>query len=396
MDAETLERIRTTILENGTSYPNFGEVIPQTWRDLHLEIDKLRSAGKKIIPYVEIQYINKKLPSPLTDEEVKVFMAFLHAMGYCLHFTEGELAEYVILEPKWIIDAMKVFVTCDKFGFRFWEKLKWQKMRSTGQVEESYILRQWRSRDRESFYNYQTYLLLVLEKLDILCHAKLYGQRGEDVDAKLFTVPCMVNSSAPEALQLQLKQPTINIVYTFPSVVPVAIFNRLICACLVLWPVYQGHLYSGLVVLKSGQYHFIALQMRDGKIFVSFQHTESLEKVDMYLCRVVRQFLNRTLADIVKTYKSSSSENLYTISYNREAKLRNFCETETQVILIKKTLLNIYYILYTHMNYFDWLRITEEGSVPEMRIWSILLIKSDLKRCIHLSRSLFSYMNTGS
>ena len=33
-------------------------------------------------------------------------------------------------------------------------------------------------------------------------------------------------------------------------------------------------------------------------------------------------------------------------------------------------------------------------SVPEMRIWSILLIKSDLKWCIHLSRSLFLYSNT--
>ena len=33
----------------------------------------------------------------------------------------------------------------------------------------------------------------------------------------------------------------------------------------------------------------------------------------------------------------------------------------------------------------------DDGSVPEMRIWSILLIKSDLKWCIHLSRSLFSY-----
>ena len=40
-----------------------------------------------------------------------------------------------------------------------------------------------------------------------------------------------------------------------------------------------------------------------------------------------------------------------------------------------------------------WLRITDEGSVPEMRIWSILLIKSDLKWCIHLSRSLFLYFN---
>ena len=42
-------------------------------------------------------------------------------------------------------------------------------------------------------------------------------------------------------------------------------------------------------------------------------------------------------------------------------------------------------------NYFVWLRITDEGSLLEMRIWSILLIKSDLKWCIHLSRSLFLY-----
>ena len=38
-------------------------------------------------------------------------------------------------------------------------------------------------------------------------------------------------------------------------------------------------------------------------------------------------------------------------------------------------------------------RITDDGSVPEMRIWFILLIKYDLKWCIHNSRSLFLYFN---
>ena len=45
-------------------------------------------------------------------------------------------------------------------------------------------------------------------------------------------------------------------------------------------------------------------------------------------------------------------------------------------------------------NYFVWLRITEEGSASEMRIWSILLINSDLKWCICLSRSLLLYLIT--
>ena len=42
-------------------------------------------------------------------------------------------------------------------------------------------------------------------------------------------------------------------------------------------------------------------------------------------------------------------------------------------------------------NYFVLLRITDEGSVPEMRIWSILLIKSGVKGCIQLRRSIFLY-----
>ena len=47
--------------------------------------------------------------------------------------------------------------------------------------------------------------------------------------------------------------------------------------------------------------------------------------------------------------------------------------------------------LFNFFNYFVWLRITDEGSVPEMCIWSILLMKSDLKWCIHRSWSLFIF-----
>ena len=45
--------------------------------------------------------------------------------------------------------------------------------------------------------------------------------------------------------------------------------------------------------------------------------------------------------------------------------------------------------LFNFLNYFVWLRITDEGSVTEMRIWFILLMKSDLKWCIHLDLVLY-------
>ena len=56
----------------------------------------------------------------------------------------------------------------------------------------------------------------------------------------------------------------------------------------------------------------------------------------------------------------------------------------------------IFFFLYTvgpHfqlLNYIVWLRITDEGSLPELRIWFILIISSDLKWCIYLSTSILT------
>ena len=47
--------------------------------------------------------------------------------------------------------------------------------------------------------------------------------------------------------------------------------------------------------------------------------------------------------------------------------------------------------LFNFLNYYVWLIITDEGSVLEMRIWSILLMKSGIKWSIHLN--LFLYFN---
>ena len=49
-------------------------------------------------------------------------------------------------------------------------------------------------------------------------------------------------------------------------------------------------------------------------------------------------------------------------------------------------------IIFNFWNHFVQRKIIYEGSLPKMRIWYTLLIKSDLKWCIHLSRSLFFYI----
>ena len=53
---------------------------------------------------------------------------------------------------------------------------------------------------------------------------------------------------------------------------------------------------------------------------------------------------------------------------------------------------NFFALFINFFYYFLWRRTTNEGSIPEMCIWSILLIKSNLKWCIHLSKSLYLYL----
>ena len=51
--------------------------------------------------------------------------------------------------------------------------------------------------------------------------------------------------------------------------------------------------------------------------------------------------------------------------------------------------------IFNFWKYFVWLRITDEGSVPEMHIWSILLIYIRFNPILNgdLRRSLFLYFN---
>ena len=87
---------------------------------------------------------------------------------------------------------------------------------------------------------------------------------------------------------------------------------------------------------------------------------------------------------------NSFAANFLTIMFSQ---CHIYCRFITPSLLASACLDTFRLSLFNFLNYIVWLRITEEGSVPEMRIWSILLIISDLKWCIHLSRSLFLYFN---
>ena len=308
---ESLYTIRKIILEVGETYPTYGEPIPKSWMSLQSEMYTLKQRGERIISFEFLVDLNSKMEVPLNDDELCLFTLFLHHTGHSLHFQKGDLKKLIMLDPRFIIDAMRCFVTVGQFAMKFWKKDEWEIMRNSGRVEESYIVNLWKKKSESTFYRYREYLLEVMRELDLLCLPKVYDKDGFEIQQTSFFVPSMVKESPPKALQTLRRissDEAVQIRFKFADILPPAVYNRLVCTSISLWQVHEGQLYDGFVTLQSGSKHLLIIQRESKAITVSFLHRNGSDSVDIELCRAVRLYFNQTIQRILSTYQMASNE----------------------------------------------------------------------------------------
>ena len=193
--------------------------------------------GQRIISLACLEDVNDGMDTPLTEEELELFLTFMHNAGYLLHFKDGGLRHMVILDPKLVIDAMKCFVTCRRFALDIWGQWEWKKMISSGKIEKSHIMKMWRKRNTKLFFDNREYLLGVIEKLDLITLPRIYDE-GHEIVSSFYYVPSMVKEAAKD--RNMPKTNAIEVSFKFREILPPAVFNRLVCSCLSLWPVHEG------------------------------------------------------------------------------------------------------------------------------------------------------------
>ena len=342
---ESLYTIRKIILEVGETYPTYGEPIPNSWMSLQTEMYTLKQRGERIISFEFLVDLNSKMDAPLNDDELCLFTLFLHHTGHSLHFQKGDLKKLIMLDPRFIIDAMKCFVTVGKFAMKFWKKDEWETMRSSGRVDESYIVNLWKKKSESTFYRYREYLLQVMRELDLLCLPKVYDKNGFEIQQKSFFVPSMVKETPPEDLQTLRRissDEALQMRFEFADILPPAVYNRLVCISLSLWQVHEGQLYDGCVTLQSGSQHLMVIQRETQAITVSFLHSSGSDSVDIDLCRAVRLYFNQTIQRILSSYKMASdhvTDALLTITCRPQTlagKLKERDEEVRQILCIIK------------------------------------------------------------
>ncbi|XP_061175597.1 uncharacterized protein LOC133184524 [Saccostrea echinata] len=342
-DEETLDKIRSKILDIAKSEDILSQQIPTSWIYLERKIMDLRKEGKKVLNFKEVKQLNRFCTLNLKDEKaVKVFLQFHHAIGNMLYYDEKGLDDIIILNPQWLVDAFKCFITSEKFlGLSPSESLL-EEVKKTGHLSMEIIETLWSEREDRSYLENKEHIIKILERMDIISRPKRYMKGGESKqEMTTFLVPCLMSLdlSRPkrymkdgEAVQemttflnpCMMGSPTVrakwlkstnNIpalgFYFKDEFMPPAVFYRLLAACMAKFPAVEQNdvplVFANTAVFRLDKLNFLLLAHDDFLIrawVLRFSNTPFQKSSIHY---TIKNFLEESLTIILEIYTSCSA-----------------------------------------------------------------------------------------
>ncbi|CAC5375094.1 unnamed protein product [Mytilus coruscus] len=156
----------------------------------------------------------------------------------------------------------------------------------------------------------------MLIHLDIVSEQRRYDTKtGSRLPIEHFFVPCMLSQRNDTDYLTQECTPerTLNLAFVFKgTIIPPALPNRLICACLSMWTLkeYRGSklMFSGFVGLSFDKEHDIVVCVEGNKILLYLVHKRSKGLIVPEIATSVRECLHLTLERISEFYQSTVHE----------------------------------------------------------------------------------------
>ncbi|CAG2214658.1 unnamed protein product [Mytilus edulis] len=249
---QEIESLKKAITELTFDHPCWGEKMPNACVPLELEIAEMVAAGKQILRLVELEELNSiSKVSVLDVEQLNDFLHFQHSLGKLIYFDTLQLRDHVIINPLLMVEVMRSFVT----DIGFWPKKK----------------------------NYS--------KLSEECQKKYHQLHGKEC--------------TPER--------AICLAFVFKgTVIPPALPNRLISACLSMWTLkqYEGRklLFSGFIVVSFDKAHDVVVCVEGNKILLYIVHKSSAGLIVQDVATGVKECLVTTMKRISDFYQSTIHE----------------------------------------------------------------------------------------
>ncbi|XP_076116488.1 uncharacterized protein LOC143083957 [Mytilus galloprovincialis] len=310
-----IEVLKKTITELTFDHPCWGERMPNACVPLELEIAELVAEGKQILSLVEVRELNAiSEVSVLSPEQLTDFLHYQHSLGKIVYFDTPQLRDNVIISPLLMVEVMRSFIT----DVEFWPKedktrKTFKKMSKNGMIQKVDLYQIWEQKEFCQILPFKEYIFDMLIHLDIVSEQRRYDTKtGNRLPVEHFFVPCMLTQRNDTDFLLQECTPerTVSLAFVFKgTIIPPALPNRLICACLSMWTLkqYRGRklMFSGFVGLSVDKEHDIVVCVEGNKILLHLVHKRSKGLIIPDIATSVRDCLFVTLERISEFYQSS-------------------------------------------------------------------------------------------
>ncbi|KAK3594194.1 hypothetical protein CHS0354_023110 [Potamilus streckersoni] len=307
-----LEDLKRKIVEVASQQSYWGEERPTRWIPLEQELMRLKASGIKVIPFTVLGDLNQAGAVPIATEELDLFLRFQHDIGTILYFSMEVLKDKIVLDPQWMIDALKTLITAEMFILRNTPAVsdKWFEFQKKGKLSHELIDAIWTKEKNPNLHDNKEHILLLMEKLNIIATPKSYIEDGSEIKVEnYFLAPCMLMEKTPREVIFPDPQPDMEcssvLCYIFiGKFLPPPIFHRLLATCVSHWPIAkrksENLIFCGCCVFKLDVHHKLTVFFKDYIIFARVTRIGTTEKTpSSQLCIEVREFITMTLTNVI-------------------------------------------------------------------------------------------------
>ncbi|XP_063397032.1 uncharacterized protein LOC134681339 [Mytilus trossulus] len=310
-----IDILKKTISDLTFEHPCWGEPMPNACVPLELEIAELVARGKQILSMGELDELNKlSKVSVLFPEELSEFLHFQHSLGKIVYFDTPQLRGFVIISPLLLVEVMRSFVT----DITFWPnkghiRNTFEKMSENGIIKRKDLYHIWKQTHFDKILPYKEFIFDMLTHLDIISEQRRYDiDTGRRLPVENFFVPCMLTQRNETSFMTKECTPekAINLAFRFKgTIIPPALPNRLISACLSMWTVktYGGKqlLFSGFIGLSFDKAHDIVVCVEGNKILLYIVHQTSNGLIVPDIATGIKETMFTALERISEFYQSA-------------------------------------------------------------------------------------------
>ncbi|KAL3889748.1 hypothetical protein ACJMK2_002077 [Sinanodonta woodiana] len=213
-----LEELKKKIVEVASQQPYWGEQIPTRWFLLEQQLMRLRDAGVKVVSHSTVEHLNKEGAVCIEEsEELDLFLRYLHETGIVIYFSIEVLRDNIILDPKWMIDALKLLINAQPnlpvntannntessspaaSAAHSGITQKWSDFKEKGILTVKLVDAIWTKEKHPDLHEHKDHILMIMEQLNILARPRSFNEMGEKVE-DYFLTPCMLRQESPKAV----------------------------------------------------------------------------------------------------------------------------------------------------------------------------------------------------